>query len=81
MSLSSCGTARSGDRPTILRPERPVYKPVKVIRCRDEVCPKHGEFVMTRKNFINLQENLVNSSTYTQKLERLLDTLAKEARP
>lgn len=62
----------------IVKPIRKEIKPVQVHPCPpDGICPPGTSFFMDRENFSNLQENVINTESYLQQLENLLDTISK----
>lgn len=79
ISLSSCGAkVRGVPRAEINIPVRPPIRPVDIFACyKDEKCPSGTVACLNQKNFANLQENVINSETYIQKLVNLLKSLQK----
>lgn len=75
MSLLACGKDSGALKTELVLPERKPLKPVDVQLCKDECCPYGTAFTMSRPNFQNLQENIINSEAYITELENLLKSL------
>lgn len=78
LTLLGCGLNSDGVHTTVLHPIRKPIKSVKVFPCsKDQVCPPYGAFVIDRNNFLNLQENVINTEAYIKELEELLNSVTK----